>query len=260
MSCVILFLRKDLVPFTMKRMDAYDQKERKTMPERYEKEFAAAYVRGYAKRKAPGLLPGPLLDTPLAELTDEGTAAVIQAGSSAGLRMYHFKKKEPLPRVKAVIGMLKGFQPEDLLDVGSGRGVFLLPFLKEFPWVPVTSVDLLPHRVEMLQCLAEGGMENLTALRQDICAWDMDADAFDVVTMLEVLEHIPDVGGAVSAAVRLARRYVVASVPSKPDDNPEHIHLLTKDKLTELFAKAGCGRLQFSGVNGHLIMAANTAR
>ena len=229
------------------------------MMEQYEKVFASAYVRGYAKHKDPDLLPGTLLETPLAELTDEEAAAIIQAGSSAGLRMYHFKKKDLLPRVKAVMGMLKGFQPENLLDVGSGRGVFLLPFLKEFPWVPVTSVDLLPHRVEMLQCLAAGGVENLTALRQDICAWEMGADAFDVVTMLEVLEHIPDVQGAVNAAVRLARRYVVASVPSRPDDNPEHIHLLTKDVLTELFAKAGCTRLHFSGVNGHLIMAANTA-
>lgn len=230
------------------------------MPEQYENGFASAYVRGYAKRKDPGLLPGPLVKTPLAELTDEETAAIIQAGSNAGLRLYHFKKKEPLPRVRAVMGMLKGFQPESLLDVGSGRGAFLLPFLKEFPQVPVTSVDLLPHRVEMLQCLGSGGVENLTALRQDICIWDMDADAFDVVTMLEVLEHIPDVQRAVNAAVRLARRYVVVSVPSKPDDNPEHIHLLTKDKLTELFARAGCDRLHFSGVNGHLIMAANIAR
>ena len=230
------------------------------MPEQYENGFASAYVRGYAKRKDPGLLPGPLVKTPLAELTDEETAAIIQAGSNAGLRLYHFKKKEPLPRVRAVMGMLKGFQPESLLDVGSGRGVFLLPFLKEFPQVPVISVDLLPHRVEMLQCLGSGGVENLTALRQDICIWDMDADAFDVVTMLEVLEHIPDVQRAVNAAVRLARRYVVVSVPSKPDDNPEHIHLLTKDKLTELFARAGCDRLHFSGVNGHLIMAANIAR
>lgn len=230
------------------------------MLEQYEKDFAAAYVRGYAKRKSPDMLAGPLVEKPLAELTDEEAAAIIQAGSEAGLRMYHFKKKELLPRVRAVIGMLKGFQPESLLDVGSGRGVFLLPFLKDFPWVPMTSVDLLPHRVEMLQCLAEGGVENLTALQRDICAWEMGADAFDAVTMLEVLEHIPDVQSAVNAAVRLARRYVVVSVPSKPDDNPEHIHLLTKDVLTELFGNAGCDRLHFSGVNGHLIMAANMAR
>ena len=96
----------------------------------------------------------------------------------------------------------------------------------------------------------------MNVLQQDICTWDMPENSFDVVTMLEVLEHIEDVQTAVNAAVRLAKRYVILSVPSKPDDNPEHIHLLTKDILTELFHKAGCSKLHFSGVNGHLIMIA----
>ena len=214
--------------------------------ERYEATLTAAYVRGVYQNTAK----------PLEELTVEEMADLIHRGEQGGLKMYHFKKKELLPRVRAVLGFLKGIQPESLLDVGSGRGVFLFPFLTEFPWTQVTSVDILPHRVEMLQCIAAGGVERLTALQQDICTWDMVADSFDVVTLLEVLEHIPDIQSAVNAAVRLARRYVVVSVPSKPDDNPEHIHLLTKDILTELFANAGCTKLHFSGVNGHLIMMA----
>ncbi len=204
----------------------------------YEEKLAVAYVRGALARDLTGRTP----------------EEIIAAGERAGLKMYHFKRKEVLPRVKMVLGMLKGVQPESLLDVGSGRGVFLFPFLLEFPQVPVTAIDLLPHRVELLQAVRRGGVETLTALRQDICDWDREDGAFDVVTLLEVLEHIPDVQAAVKAAVRLARRYVVASVPSKPDNNPEHIHLLTKDKLTELFGAAGCTNLRFSGVNGHLIM------
>lgn len=77
----------------------------------------------------------------------------------------------------------------------------------------------------------------------------------DIVTLLEVLEHIPDVEKAV-AAVRMARKYVVVPVPSKEDNNPEHIHLLTKKTLTDLFANAGCTRLHFDGVNGHLLLTA----
>ena len=91
---------------------------------------------------------------------------------------------------------------------------------------------------------------------QDICTWDAPDGAFDVVSLLEVLEHIPAVERAVRSAVRLARRYVVVTVPSKPDNNPEHIHLLTREKLTCLFRQAGCGRLQFGGVNGHLLLIA----
>ena len=223
--------------------------------ERYEWKIAAACVRGAAKHRA-GLLPKALMEKPLEQLTAGDFEQLLQTGEQAELRMYHFKKKEQLPRVKAVIGFLKGIQPQSLLDVGSGRGVFLFPFLTEFPWVEVTSADILPHRVEMLQNIAAGGMDMLTVVHKDICLWNEGENLFDVVTLLEVLEHIPNVQAAVINAVRLAKRYVVVSVPSKPDDNPEHIHLLTKDILTELFSNAGCTKLHFGGVNGHLTMVA----
>jgi hypothetical protein len=74
------------------------------------------------------------------------------------------------------------------------------------------------------------------------------AGAYEVVTLLEVLEHMRDPAAAVRNAVNAASRQVVVSVPSKPDSNPEHIHLLTKSDLTQLFQQAGCSRLRFDGV------------
>ena len=143
-----------------------------------------------------------------------------------------------------------------ILDVGSGRGVFLFPFLEEFPKTETVSIDVLPRRVEFLQDVNRGGITRLRAVQADLCGQPFPDGSFDVVTALEVLEHIPDVESAVRAAVRMARRYVVVTVPSKPDDNPEHIHLLTKERLTELFEAAGCRRLHFDGVPGHLFVAA----
>lgn len=224
---------------------------------KYDTLLAAAYVRGIAQSAGEPLVPPELMQAPLGALTDSELAQLIDAGSRAELKLYRFKEKEDLPRVSAVLGFLRGIQPESLLDVGSGRGAFLFPFLREFPEVPVTAVDLLPHRVELLSAMARGGVDRLTPLRQDICTWDAPDGSFDVVTLLEVLEHIPAVEQAVEAAVRLARRYVVVTVPSKPDNNPEHIHLLTKDKITGLFVRAGCEKLKFGGVNGHLMAVAS---
>lgn len=224
--------------------------------ERYEVDLAVAYVRGCAKQGQIALLPEHLATAPAAELTQQEFETLLELAEKAQLRMYHFKKKDMLPRVQAVMGFLKSVQPESLLDVGSGRGAFLYPFLLQFPWANVTSVDLLPHRVQTLQALTLGGVENLTALQQDICHWDAPDKSFDTVTLLEVLEHIPNVEQAIRAAVRLARRYVVVTVPSKEDNNPEHIHLLTKELLTKYFTAAGCKKLHFSGVNGHLMMSA----
>jgi ubiquinone/menaquinone biosynthesis C-methylase UbiE len=131
--------------------------------------------------------------------------------------------------------------------------VFLFPLLREFPDLEVTSLDILPHRVELLQCLHDGGIENLHPVLGDICTWDAPDKSFDVVTMLEVMEHIPDTEAVVRNAVRLAKNYSIVSVPSKADDNPEHIHLFSNEDLESLFLKNGCGKVKFMSVTNHRV-------
>lgn len=225
--------------------------------ERYHLKSAAAWLRGYFRSTGAPDIDPELLEMPIEVLTDEELAAIVEIGEQTGQKLYPFKTgKAELPRVRQVLGFLHGIEFETLLDVGSGRGVFLLPFMEEFPQVRVTSLDLLEKRVTFLNELAAGGYSQLTAYDKNICDQPFPENSFDVVTLLEVLEHIPEVGRAVAAAVKMARKYIVVSVPSKVDDNPEHIHLLTKEILTKLFADAGCTKLHFSGVNGHLIMMA----
>ena len=228
-----------------------------TRAERYILKPAAAWLRGHALKTGTPKIDTELLEMPLEVLTDDELSSIVEIGERTGQKLYPFKTgKAELPRVRQVLGFLHGIEFETLLDVGSGRGVFLLPFMKEFSNVQVTSLDLLDKRVTFLNELAVGGYSQLTAYNKNICDQPFSENSFDVVTLLEVLEHIPEVDKAVAAAVKMARNYVVVSVPSKPDDNPEHIHLLTKDILTQLFAEAGCTKLHFSGVNGHLIMMA----
>ena len=54
----------------------------------------------------------------------------------------------------------------------------------------------------------------------------------------------------------LYARAVVLSVPSKPDDNPEHIHLFDQGVLRELFRLGGIAKVQFSYVLNHLLAVA----
>ena len=171
--------------------------------EQYDPLLTAAYVRG--ELKGDLRIPRDLAEIPLEALTDEELALLCRMGEEAGLRLYHFKRREELPRVRAVLGILSGIMPGNLLDVGSGRGAFLFPFLNRFPDTPVTAVDLLPRRVQMLGAVSRGGVDRLTVLHQDICTWEGAEKTFDAVTLLEVLEHIPDVQQAVTAAVSLAK-------------------------------------------------------
>ena len=206
------------------------------LEQRYYTQLAAAFVRGRLPA-APELAP----------------AELVRFGMHAGLRLHKYKRTSELPRVRKVLGILRGLAPADLLDVGSGRGVFLWPLLDAFPDLSITAIDQSAERVADLQAVAAGGIRRLTAVRMDATCLELANRAADVVTFLEVLEHIPKPGKALSEAVRVARRCVVVSVPSKADDNPEHIHLFTRDSLNDLLAAAGVRRVRFDGVLNHLI-------
>ena len=77
------------------------------MDYRYELKPAAAWIRGYAcEHTVPGL-DAELLQMPLEVLTDEELRTIVNAGESAGLKLYPFKTgKTELPRVRQVLSFL----------------------------------------------------------------------------------------------------------------------------------------------------------
>ena len=57
-------------------------------------------------------------------------------------------------------------------------------------------------------------------------------------------------------ALRVARRFVVVSVPLHEDDNPEHIHLFDEAKLRAMFSAGGAARVSIDYVPNHIIVVA----
>src|SRR5688572_21818678 len=169
--------------------------------------LAAAYVRGKLGH-TPGIAPA-LIDAPLDSLDDAQLDALVRLGRAHELRLHRFKRTMGLPRVAKVLGVLKGILPTELLDIGSGRGAFLWPLLDAFPWLSVTALDTLDYRVADIQAVHDGGVVCLSAVHGDATQLPFDNAQFDVVTLLEVLEHIPDTVVALSEVCRVARRFVV---------------------------------------------------
>lgn len=92
------------------------------------------------------------------------------------------------------------------------------------------------QRVTDLDAVRRGGVARLTALRMDASQMNVCAGEFRRGDDAGVLEHMPAPVAALRCGV-VARRTVVISVPSVPDDNPEHLHLfLSTGRRRELLA------------------------
>jgi len=96
-----------------------------------------------------------------------------------------------------------------LLDVGCGEGRWLAYLQRRRPGRTYAGVEVSPSRVEEARTVNKGldikvgGLPNLP----------YDDRSFDVVTCLEVIEHLPDWKGAVTELIRIARRRVLITVP-----------------------------------------------
>lgn len=211
---------------------------------------AAAYVIGELGEKIKRITA----DKEFVDLNSKQLSDIVEAGRERGLRVHRFKRTMGLPRVTKVLGILKALSPQSMLDVGTGRGVFLWPLLDLYPDIQITCTDILEYRYDFLCKVRDGGLDNIHPLLGDIKTLDFKDGCFDVVTFLETLEHIPEPEKALLNAFRMAGRALILSVPSKEDDNPEHIHLLDESFFRKgLSGHADCS-LSFEYVPNHMLV------
>lgn len=224
----------------------------------YFQPLASAFVRGKLQQSYERKTCPALFEKALEELSEDEQLALVALGHTYELPLHRFKKKMPtaLPRVYQVLGILKGIQPESVLDIGSGRGAFLWPLVHTFPALSVTCVDVLDFRIADIMAAHEGGMKQVLAQQASVLALPFADRTFDVVTMLEVLEHIPETAQALAEVCRVARCFLLLSVPSKEDDNPEHIHVFKQATLRQLLQDQGVTHVSFSYVRDHMIVLA----
>ena len=104
--------------------------------------------------------------------------------------------------------------PESVLDVGCGEGVLTEQWAEALGDGRVVGTDLDDPKLRAEW--ATRRRPNLQFEAMPVQSLSFDDDAFDLVAATEVLEHLDHPEAAVAEMARVARRWLLVSVPHEP--------------------------------------------
>jgi 2-polyprenyl-3-methyl-5-hydroxy-6-metoxy-1,4-benzoquinol methylase len=113
---------------------------------------------------------------------------------------------------RKIASIVMGLEPDTLLDCGCGEGFVSEVLLTEIPALQITGFDVLQESVELAKLRNPRGRYTTGSIYEI----DHDDDAFDVAVGFEVLEHLHEPDKALKEMARVAKDYVVLSVPHEP--------------------------------------------
>jgi SAM-dependent methyltransferase len=142
----------------------------------------------------------------------------------------HYHRAELLRRV------FRALDFHSALDVGCADGYFVDLLRREFG-ADATGVDLAPSFAERVRSVF--GAPSVVG---DATALPFRSDSVDLVLCTETVEHVLDVRALVEEMRRVARRWIVVTVPVGADEEPDldfsgegHVHDFDRAGLRELF-------------------------
>ena len=110
--------------------------------------------------------------------------------------------------------LLASAEPASLLDVGCGEGVLTQRWANALAPRRVVGIDLEDPLIAAEW--AKRPAPNLSYIAQPADALPFADGEFDLVTAIEVLEHVPDPERTFAEMARCAARHVLVSVPREP--------------------------------------------
>jgi 2-polyprenyl-3-methyl-5-hydroxy-6-metoxy-1,4-benzoquinol methylase len=105
-------------------------------------------------------------------------------------------------------------QPTSLLDVGCGEGLLVHRWAQRLGEKRVVGIDLEEESIQA--GWAEHQAPNLEYRVMQADTLPFTSGEFDLVSAIEVLEHLPDPEQTLSEMARCAERHLLVSVPHEP--------------------------------------------
>jgi ubiquinone/menaquinone biosynthesis C-methylase UbiE len=144
-------------------------------------------------------------------------------------------------------------EPASLLDVGCGEGVLTQRWANELAPRRVVGIDL--DDPALAAEWQRHAAPNLAYVAQRAERLPFADGEFDLVTAIEVIEHVPDPAHTIAEMARCAARHVLVSVPREPlwrtvnmargaywrqlGNTPGHVNHFSKAAIVALCARHG---------------------
>jgi SAM-dependent methyltransferase len=144
-------------------------------------------------------------------------------------------------------------EPESVLDVGCGEGVLTAEWAERLDGGRIVGIDL--DDPKLLSEWAARVRPNLEFRAEEATSLSFADDEFDMATAIEVLEHVPEPEATLAEMARVARRWLLVSVPREPlwrglnvargaywrslGNTPGHVNHWSKRSFTSLLGRYG---------------------
>ncbi len=178
--------------------------------------------------------------------------AAVSASPVAGNVYDKYESANPVVRrmmasfFAAFDALVADAAPESVLDVGCGEGIVTRRMARDVSG-RVTGLDVESPR---LRAAWAAGGERVEYVVGDAQALPFDDDAFDLVSLVEMLQLVEEPDRAVAEAARVARSAVIVTVPREPlwramnvargaylralGDTPGHLHHWSRRAIVDL--------------------------
>lgn len=221
----------------------------------YYNQLSAALVRGALAENKVATQRKQLFEKKLEDLHIDEISELIQLGLEQNVNLNLLRKTIEFPQVTRVMAMLRGIQPDNLLDVNKGDTIFLWRVLDEFRFLPVMAANVSEESHKDISFVHKGGLTNLKGKIVGLTDFSgFPLEQFDVVTLVDVLDYpMSDFDLILKEICRVTKRYIIIAVPyAKKGESDKNY--FKEEEFRDAFKRREIYNLYVEKINGAMIV------
>ncbi len=183
-------------------------------PSTYYLQLTAAFVRGELGSSSA---TQTYFKKPLEDLINEENKELVKLGEEKKLELNFLKKQNAAPYLDKLFGILRGVQPDQVLNLEKKQTDFVWQLVDEFHYLPTIALSMDKKQVERIRSLHKGGFTTLST-KENLPFPKLQgypSNQFDVVTSTDGFETEKELMEALPELARVTKRFIILTFSEK---------------------------------------------